>query len=172
MAWCHQVSYILSGKARKKNGVWDLLYITAGRVGVDERWSGSEFQIVGAIDENDLRLPWKFCVKEHSEHISTRVKKIGVIAQVHTVEWEINILFIHNIQSSLTIDVYTIMRHWLDWSSWVKKLSKWANTHMEICFKPGLTLLMHAVCICAMCTRLSCCQKFIFQSYIFTDHSR
>ena len=34
---------------------WCLIsLLKAGRVGVDERWFGSEFQIFGATDENDL----------------------------------------------------------------------------------------------------------------------
>ena len=44
---------------------------------MDKRWFGSEFQIFGATDENDLEV---------KEHISTRMKKIGVITQVHSVE--------------------------------------------------------------------------------------
>ena len=46
---------LLSGKARKKK--WCLRpLLEAGRVGVDERWFGSEFQIFGATDENDLEV--------------------------------------------------------------------------------------------------------------------
>ena len=46
---------LLSGKARKKK--WCLRpLLKAGRVGVDERWFGSEFQIFGATDENDLDI--------------------------------------------------------------------------------------------------------------------
>ena len=39
----------------RKNGVLRPL-LKAGRVGVDERWFGSEFQIFGATDENDLKV--------------------------------------------------------------------------------------------------------------------
>ena len=70
---------LLSGKARKTE--WCLRpLIKAGRVRVDERWFGSEFQIFGATE----RLPPWFCIKEH---LLTRMKKIGVSTQVHTMEW-------------------------------------------------------------------------------------
>ena len=46
---------LLSAKTRKKK--WCLRpLIKAGRVGVDERWFGSEFQILGATDENDSEV--------------------------------------------------------------------------------------------------------------------
>ena len=51
---------------------------------MDERWLSSEFQIVGATDENDLEVAMEVCVKEH---ILTRMKKIGLIAQMHSMEW-------------------------------------------------------------------------------------
>ena len=43
---------LLSGKARKKKMVFE----NSRRVGVDERWFGSEFQICGATDENDREV--------------------------------------------------------------------------------------------------------------------
>ena len=43
---------LLSGKARKKK--WCLRPLL--KAGVDERWFGSEFQIFGATDENDLEV--------------------------------------------------------------------------------------------------------------------
>ena len=52
---------LLSGKARKKK--WCLRpLLKAGRVGVDERWFGSDFQICGATDENDLEVVGVFLI--------------------------------------------------------------------------------------------------------------
>ena len=49
---------LLSGNAHKK--IWCLRpLLKAGRVGVDERWFGSEFQIFDATDENDLEVAMK-----------------------------------------------------------------------------------------------------------------
>ena len=46
---------LLSGKTHKKK--WCLRpLLKAGRVGVDERWIGIEFEIFGATDENDLEV--------------------------------------------------------------------------------------------------------------------
>ena len=47
---------------------------------MDERWPGIAFQIFGATDKNDLEV-----AMEVLEHILTRMKTNGVIAQVHSV---------------------------------------------------------------------------------------
>ena len=49
---------LLSGKARKKKGCLRPL-LKAGRVGVDKIWFGSDFQIFGATDQNDLEVVMK-----------------------------------------------------------------------------------------------------------------
>ena len=55
--------------------------LTAISVGMDERLPGSVFQIFDATDENDLEVAME--VLRKGTHILTRMKKIGVIAQVH-----------------------------------------------------------------------------------------
>ena len=50
---------------------------------MDKRWFGSEFQIFGATDENNLEVAMEVL---HKGTIIERMKKIRVIAQVHNVE--------------------------------------------------------------------------------------